>query len=143
VIAPAERRSIDDLAPGTTFRTAFRFDADDMAAFAALSGDRNPLHTDPVFARSRGFAGRVVYGAMILARLSEAIGMHLPGRDAIWTGLAADFRKPLYVDEEATLTVEVTDRLPATGTVELAFVVDAGGRTVAKGTVATIVRGDG
>ena len=66
-----------DLAEGHEVSETFTIDDAAMAAFADLSGDRNPLHTDAAFARSRGFPDRVVYGGLILARVSRLLGMRL------------------------------------------------------------------
>ncbi|MDQ6606645.1 MAG: SDR family NAD(P)-dependent oxidoreductase [Actinomycetota bacterium] len=38
---------------------------DDLALFAAASGDRSPLHMDPAFARRTSFGGRIVHGGLL------------------------------------------------------------------------------
>lgn len=42
-----------------------RFTGDDMELFAAASGDRSPLHTDPAFARRTSFGECIVYGGLL------------------------------------------------------------------------------
>lgn len=123
----------DDLAEGAEARLTFTIGEAEMRAFAALSGDANPLHSDAAFARARGFAGAVVYGGLIIAQVSKLIGTELPGRDAVWTGIRLDFRKPLYVGEAAELTGRVVHRSRATRSLTIALEVVAGGRTVATG----------
>ena len=39
-----------DVAPGQAARVSHRFEADDLADFARLAGDTNPLHLDRAFA---------------------------------------------------------------------------------------------
>lgn len=52
----------------------------DVAAFAGLSGDFNPLHTDAEFARTTRFGERIVHGMLTVA---ISTGM------SNWTGLFA------------------------------------------------------
>jgi acyl dehydratase/NAD(P)-dependent dehydrogenase (short-subunit alcohol dehydrogenase family) len=42
-----------------------RFTPHDMELFAAASGDRSPLHTDPAFARRTSFGECIVYGGLV------------------------------------------------------------------------------
>jgi acyl dehydratase len=125
--------ALRDLAPGVEAAIDFSISAEDMRAFAALSGDHNPLHVDGDFARGRGFAGEVVYGGLLVAKVSRLIGMELPGRDSVWAGLSLDFAKPLYVGETAQLRGVVAEVSESTGMVTLKLTIRAGGRTIARG----------
>ena len=57
--------------------------AEDVDAFARLSGDVNPLHMEAEFARRHGFRGRVVHGVLLSAYLSRVLGTRLPGPGAL------------------------------------------------------------
>ena len=85
---------------------SFRIDEAEQAAFRTLSGDINALHSDSDFARQLGFDGPVVFGAIIVAKVSGFLGSVFPGNGCIWSKLAIDFRAPLYVGQEAMLKVE-------------------------------------
>jgi acyl dehydratase len=109
----------------------FAITEDDQLTFANVSGDFNPLHLDADFARARGFSGAVVYGAMIVARISQIVGMELPGSSGIWSALKIDFRKPLYVGETAHLFAEVVHYSEATRSVSLKIEITCSDRVIA------------
>ena len=104
-----------------------------LVKYSAGSGDFNPLHMDPDFARSKGFEGAVVHGALLVAKVSQLIGMRLPGRDSVWTGLSLQFRQPLYVGRVARVDAMVDRLSSATGMVVLKVRVLAGDILLAKG----------
>jgi acyl dehydratase len=118
---------------GKTVRLPFTVTRADMDAFARLSGDVNPLHRDAAIARHAGFEGPVVYGAMIVAKVSWLLGMHLPGTGGVWTGIRMDFRNPLYADQPAEISAEIADRSESTRMLTIKIVVEAGGRRIASG----------
>lgn len=124
---------LDQLAEGTKAVVDFTVTAAQMQAFADLSGDHNPLHTDDAFARAKRFDGAVVYGALLIAKVSQLIGMQLPGRDSVWASLSMDFRKPLYVGQAAQVEGTVTEVSQSTGMVALQLAVRANGKVLAKG----------
>jgi acyl dehydratase len=124
----------DDLRVGLKVAIPFRISQTDMDDFARLSGDNSRIHHDRQFARDNGFDGPVVYGALTVARLSNLVGMHLPGDLGLATGWKIDFNRPLYVDQDASMEAEITHVSPATRTVMLRFKVLSGDRLIASGT---------
>jgi acyl dehydratase len=129
----------DRLAEGMAATVDFAVTPAEMRAFAALSGDYNALHHDPAFARGKGFDGVVVYGGLIVAKISQLIGMKLPGRDAVWMGLSLRFRKPLYVGQQARLEGTITRLSDATRVVGLRIEVSSAGQLLAEGDVEALV----
>jgi acyl dehydratase len=64
---------------GDTFESQARtVNESDVAQFAGLSGDFNPLHTDAEFAKTTPFGQRIAHGMLVMAM---ATGM------ANWTGV--------------------------------------------------------
>jgi 3-hydroxybutyryl-CoA dehydratase len=47
-------------------------------AYAALSGDRNPLHVDPAYAAGSPFGGTIAHGMMTLAIASQMLARWNP-----------------------------------------------------------------
>jgi len=136
---PPRSLALGELVEGLRACVEFSVTAAQMQQFAELSGDFNPLHTDDAFARTKGFDGVVVYGALMVAKVSQLIGMQLPGRDSVWVGIALDFRKPLYVGQAAQVEGVVTEASASTGMVALKVTVRANGKVLAKGTAEVVV----
>ncbi len=99
--------AMDEIEPGLTAEFEWQVAEADLDAFAALSGDRNPLHMDTEFARSRGFPDRASHGYLFGAKVSALVGMLLPGRDCLIleTGLA--FPKPIHPGDRILVSGEV------------------------------------
>jgi 3-oxoacyl-[acyl-carrier protein] reductase len=100
------------LSIGQTERIARTITAEDVAAFARLSGDHNALHVDDEFAARTEFGQRVVHGFLNASLLSTLIGMKLPGRGALYVSQGIEFTKPVFIGDtvEARATVEKIDR---------------------------------
>ena len=63
-------KTFDQFNPGDEFETASRTITEaDVSAFAGLSGDYNPLHTDEEFMKAGPFKGRIAHG-MLLASVA-------------------------------------------------------------------------
>jgi 3-hydroxybutyryl-CoA dehydratase len=121
------------LQPGAIDRLEFRIGPEDMQAFRRLSGDTNPIHHDPVYARQRGFDDVVVYGGLIVAQVSRLLGTAMPGPGCVWRSIALRFRHPLYVDIPARVQATVAYANETFGLVKLKLRVEAGGVVVADG----------
>ncbi len=73
--------------------------------YAEASGDRNPIHIDPEFARSARFGGTIAHGMLILAFVQEALVSKL-GHDALQgRRLSTRFKAPVRSGD--TVTVDV------------------------------------
>src|SRR5438876_10555222 len=60
-------------APGTELPHLVKgpVDRDMLKAYAAASGDHNPMHTDDEFARNAGYPGVYAYGMLSMRYLAE------------------------------------------------------------------------
>lgn len=109
---PELRDRLDELRVGQSDSVKRLIVADDVAAFARLSGDYNALHIDEEFAARTEFAERVVHGFLHASLLSTLVGMHLPGRGALYLGQTIEFAGPVFIGDtvEARATIEAIDR---------------------------------
>ena len=85
----------------------------DVMAFAALTGDYNPVHVDAVAAVASPFGERIVHGMLTASLLSTLLAMQLPGPGAIYVSQSVRFLRPVKFGETVTARVEITAIDPA------------------------------
>ena len=86
---PQQRRSVD---PGEPI-AQWRVPGDTGRRYAAVSGDRNPIHLHPLTAKAFGFPRAIAHGMWSKARCLAALSHRLPGACAV----EVEFRKPLLL----------------------------------------------
>ena len=110
-----------------TFEMSRGFDRNQVAQFAAATGDRNLLHLDESFARRMGHPTLVVHGMLTFAFAESVvhpfIGAYLP------RAVDVRFRSPLYID--APVRYEFRPEGPQS--TRLAFTCLSEGRMVLEG----------
>jgi phosphate acetyltransferase len=80
----------------------------DINAFAAVSGDTNPAHLDPIYADATLFHGVIAHGMWGGALISALLGTVFPGPGTIYLEQALHFSKPVRVGDTLTVSVTVT-----------------------------------
>ena len=84
---------------GETATYSKTFTAADIETFAALSGDRNPVHLDESYAARTRFGRCIAHGILTTSLISNVIGMQLPGPGAIYLKQEVKFFfKPSFMD---------------------------------------------
>jgi len=107
---------------------------DQINAYAEASGDHNPIHVDPDFARSVGLPGTIAHGLLDMGILTEAVARWAGGYERV-ASVACRFSKPLLPGETVTCTGRVMDIDESTGlaTLELEAVSSSGERVLTNG----------
>ncbi|TFF73848.1 enoyl-CoA hydratase [Aeromonas taiwanensis] len=95
------------LAVGQKASLTKRFGPAEVAAFAGLSEDFNPLHLDPDFAATTVFERPIVHGMLLASLFSGLLGQQFPGKGSIYLGQSLSFKLPVFVGDEVTAEVEV------------------------------------
>ncbi|KTD32069.1 bifunctional enoyl-CoA hydratase/phosphate acetyltransferase [Legionella israelensis] len=82
----------------------------DIKLFAAVSGDINPAHMDPEYAKSDIFQGIVGHGMWSASLISTLLGTVLPGPGTIYLEQDIKFKKPVRINDTITVTVIVHEK---------------------------------
>jgi acyl dehydratase len=86
--------------------------ADDVEAFARISGDRNPLHFDPAFAAATRVGRLVVQGGLTTALFNALVATELPGPGSVFLHQEWDYPAPVFVGDTVTAEAEVIEARP-------------------------------
>lgn len=84
----------------------------DIELFSALSGDRQPLHTNPELAKASRFGGVIVQGGVTTGLLNAVVAEQLPGPGTVFLNVDWNFSKPVYLEDTVTASVEVLEVRP-------------------------------
>jgi phosphotransacetylase/acyl dehydratase len=103
-----ENRTFDELKIGESATLVHTLTNKDIQLFAAMSGDVNPSHVDPAFAKDDMFHKVIAHGMWGGALISTVLGTELPGPGAIYLGQSLRFRRP--VGDTITVAVRVAEK---------------------------------
>lgn len=93
---------------GNTAQISKKFSLKEVELFAELSLDKNPIHLDEQYAASTIFKTKIVHGFLVGSLISAVIGTILPGKGSIYLHQDMDFKRPVYIEEEITAIVTIT-----------------------------------
>lgn len=100
----------DELSEGQSCEVERTVSAADIDAFAATSGDRNPLHTDTEFARAAGFSDRIAHGMLLASWISAALAEQLPGRGTVYLRQSLEFRHAAVPGDRLLVRLTVAEK---------------------------------
>ena len=101
----------EDLEIGMSHETVHTITADDIARFAEVSGDKNPLHMSDEYAATTMFERRIAHGALTASYISGILGNDLPGPGSVVVGLNMRFRRPVYIGDTVIARAEVAEKI--------------------------------
>jgi len=130
---------LEDLEIGQTAELRRTVTAPDIEAFAAVTGDANPVHLDEAYAAATQFKGRIAHGMLSAGYISAVLGTRLPGPGAIYVSQTLNFRRPVRIGDEVTAEVKVSAIDAARGRVTFATQCVVAGKTVVEGEAVVIV----
>ncbi|MGH9175948.1 MAG: MaoC/PaaZ C-terminal domain-containing protein [Vicinamibacterales bacterium] len=92
---------------GTLLKAERTLSQRDFDRFAELSGDRNPIHVDPVHAAKTRFGKTVSHGVLLYGLLWALVTRRLPGARACRQTLL--FPAPAFADEPLDIEIKVLE----------------------------------
>jgi len=79
--------------------------SDDVASFAALTHDDNPIHADDDFTAEARFGRPIVHGMLHASMFGSIVGQRCPG--AVYVSQTLRFRNPVHVGDTVTAEIVV------------------------------------
>jgi len=111
----------------------------DIAAFAEVSGDKNPVHLDAQYAAGTMFKERIAHGMLSAAYISAGFGMKLPGPGAIYISQTLNFKAPVKIGDTVVTTVKVAELIPEKKRARFDCVCSVNGKPVVQGEAVLMV----
>jgi acyl dehydratase len=120
---------------GYVYTHTFRFTQAEVAQFAAVTGDNNPVHLDEAYAATTMFKRPIMHGFLGGSVFSKIFGTLFPGEGTIYLKQSMSFMRPMYVetDYEVRMTVKEVVKEKHRMNVETIVVDKTSGDTVISG----------
>lgn len=100
-------KTIDEINVGDTADFTKSVTGYDIYSFAAVTGDFNPAHVNTEYASETAFGKTIAHGILSIGFISNVLGTQLPGPGSITVGMECDFKKPVFIGDTITASVEV------------------------------------
>jgi len=110
--SPVERIGPLRLAVGQRARRTQTVTAKHVELYAEITGDRNPLHFEPDFAKRTRFGRLVAQGGITAGMLNALVAMNLPGPGTVFMNQSLRYLAPTYLGDTLTAEVEVLSLKP-------------------------------
>lgn len=127
------RLCYEDLAVGLSETLTKHVSSSDIVGFAEVSGDRNPIHLSEHFAARTPFRTRIAHGLYTASLISAVLGTRLPGPGAIYLSQTLNFKAPVRIGDDVTVTVTVTELLERGNRAKLSCICSVGDTVVLEG----------
>jgi 3-hydroxybutyryl-CoA dehydratase len=109
VILPLRMLFFEDLTVGMSETIKKTIDSSDVVGFAAVTGDRNPIHLSEHFAAKTPFGTRIAHGLYTASLISAVLGTRLPGPGAVYISQTLNFRAPVKIGDTVEVSVTVSE----------------------------------
>ncbi|HKZ96685.1 MAG TPA: MaoC family dehydratase [Hyphomicrobiaceae bacterium] len=138
-IATPKITYFEDLKAGQEASLSTTVTEADIAAFAQISGDRNPVHLDAAYAATTLFKERIAHGMLSAAYISAVFGMKLPGPGAIYISQTLNFKAPVKIGDTVVATVKLVELIAEKKRARFETVCAVAGKPVLQGEAVLMV----
>ena len=83
---------------------------EDVMKFAEVTGDFNPIHVNPEYAKTQMFGKQVAHGALSSGLISAVLGTELFGPGILYTNQTVAFKKPVFFGDTLKAVGTVKDK---------------------------------
>jgi 3-hydroxybutyryl-CoA dehydratase len=101
-------RTVDQITIGATALHSATIDAEMIAAYAAMTGDHNPIHEDAEYAQQTRFGRPVAHGLLLGGFIQTAL-TKLVAPGGVSTKYAIELLAPAFVGATITASATCTD----------------------------------
>lgn len=84
---------------GDSYTISFSFTQEQVAQFAEVTGDDNPIHLDADFAANTPFKKPIIHGFLGGSIFSKVLGTLFPGKGSIYIRQSMEFLRPMFVEQ--------------------------------------------
>jgi 3-hydroxybutyryl-CoA dehydratase len=116
------RVTFEELEVGQNAEFTKTISSEDVARFAEITGDFNPVHLDEAVAAKSRFGGRIAHGVLTAGLISAALAGKLPGPGSIYLSQTLRFKGPVRIGDTVTARVEITELIVPKRRVKLSTV---------------------
>src|ERR1700739_847908 len=121
---------------GDKYIQQFKVTEEVYKGFLNVFKDKNPMHTDEQFAKSKGFKSVVMHGNILNGFFSYFIGECLPEKNVMIYSQSIDFKKPVFLNDSLIFRANIEDVFESVKTAEIKFdFQNSEGIKVAKGNI--------
>jgi phosphate acetyltransferase len=103
-----ENRTFDEIQVGDCATLVRTLKPEDIQLFAIMSGDVNPAHVDPEYAKSSMFREVIAHGMWGGALISTVLGTQFPGPGTIYIDQTLHFSRPVGIGDTITIAITAT-----------------------------------
>jgi 3-hydroxybutyryl-CoA dehydratase len=104
---------------GIIYEDKISFSKEQVMQFAEVTGDKNPIHIDSLFAAKSIYGKIIVHGTLIEASFSKNLILQFPGTAVIIIKRETLFLRPVFVDETYIMSCKINSLEEDTNTLNI------------------------